>query len=248
MILLVVKARYRTFGRRDRQTTVDWPVDSPPKDNLRPRVAPAWHTLCVLALLAILAALLAFLRMGSTTARLSNLGLYPVIIVCEWAIFAFTLRRSDTAFAGYIGAALRNPRALLWDVPLAVLLAAILVLISPVLVHVLGETGWVSTQGMLPKSALEIAVWIVMAITAGICEETIFRGYLQQQITGWTGYVVFGIVGQALLFALCHAYQGWKNVALISVWGCVFGVFAWLRKGLRANMIAHAALDIFSGF
>jgi hypothetical protein len=143
MILLVVKARYRTFGRRDRQTTVDWPVDSPPKDNLRPRVAPAWHTLCVLALLAILAALLAFLRMGSTTARLSNLGLYSVIIVCEWAIFAFTLRRSDTAFAGYIGAALRNPRA---------------------------------------------------------------------------------------------------------VWGCVFGVFAWLRKGLRANMIAHAALDIFSGF
>jgi len=32
------------------------------------------------------------------------------------------------------------------------------------------------------------------------------------------------------------------------VWGCIFGAFVWWRKGLRANMIAHAALDSLSAF
>jgi len=33
-------------------------------------------------------------------------------------------------------------------------------------------------------------------------------------------------------------------VVLIAVWGCVFGLFVWLRKGLRANMLAHAVIDL----
>jgi membrane protease YdiL (CAAX protease family) len=101
---------------------------------------------------------------------------------------------------------------------------------------------------MLPSNRTEIALWIVMAITAGICEETVFRGYLQQQISAWSGHVVVGVVGQAVVFGVAHAYQGWKKVALIFVWGCAFGALAWLRKGLRANMIAHAVLDIVSIF
>ena len=41
-----------------------------------------------------------------------------------------------------------------------------------------------------------------------------------------------------------HAYQGPKKMVLIAVWGCVFGLFVWLRKGLRANMLAHAVIDL----
>jgi hypothetical protein len=85
-------------------------------------------------------------------------------------------------------------------------------------------------------------------ISAGICEETVFRGYLQQQICSWTGNEFIGVLGQAVLFGLCHAYQGWKKMALIFVWGCVFGAVVWWRKGLRANMIAHAALDSLAAF
>jgi Type II CAAX prenyl endopeptidase Rce1-like len=29
--------------------------------------------------------------------------------------------------------------------------------------------------------ATEITFWIVLSVTAGICEETVFRGYLQRQ-------------------------------------------------------------------
>jgi hypothetical protein len=202
----------------------------------------------VLALLALLSGFMVYVRMGSTTSRIGHLPSYAIIIAGEWVVFAVTLWGSHTAFVGYVARVLQDPRSLLWDLPVAVILATVLVFMSPAIVRVMGSEGWASLQGMLPTTGVEIAAWIVMSITAGICEETIFRGYLQQQISGWTGHIVIGIIGQAAVFGLCHAYQGWKKVVLIFVWGCVFGACAWLREGLRANMVAHAALDIFSAF
>jgi hypothetical protein len=117
-----------------------------------------------------------------------------------------------------------------------------------VIVHILGQTGWFSTKEMLPKGGVEVVGWVVTALSAAICEETVYRGYLQQQVSGWTGYLTFGVIGQAILFGAAHGYQGWKNMALISTWGCIFGIFACLRKGLRTNMIAHAAIDIAAAF
>ena len=215
--------------------------------HLRP-IASVSHTLCMLALLAMFSGLSVYLRMGSATARVSHLPLYLIVTAFEWVLFAFSLWHSDVAFSGYVARVLRNPRALLWDIPSALVLCGILLLIALGIARILGPSGWGTTQGMLPSNHVEIAAWIAMSISAGICEETIFRGYLQQQISAWSGHVAIGIVGQALVFGLGHAYQGWKKVALIFVWGCVFGLFAWLRKGLRANMIAHAALDISSAF
>jgi membrane protease YdiL (CAAX protease family) len=211
-------------------------------------IASPWHTLGVLVLLAMLALLLIYVRMGSTAARISHIPLYLLVIVCEWAIFAFVLWKTDRGFVAYVMRVFANPRALRWDIPLVLVLSSILIFGSPFIVDLLGESGWVSTQGMLPKGRFEIAVWVLMAVTAGMCEETIFRGYLQQQFAGWTRNVVFGVMMQAVIFGLCHAYQGWKNMTLIFVWGCVFGFFAWLRRGLRTNVIAHTALDIFSAF
>jgi uncharacterized protein len=202
----------------------------------------------MLALWAMISGLVVYLRMGLTNPRIGHLPLYSIIIAFEWSAFAFSMWHSDTAFVGDVARVFHDPRSLLWDIPIAVILSAILLLISPVIVRILGRTGWVSTRGMLPNNRIEIAVWIVLAITVGICEETVFRGYLQQQISGWTGHMVLGVVGQAAVFGLCHAYQGWKKVELVFVWGCVLGAFAWLRKGLRANVIAHAALDIISLF
>ena len=206
------------------------------------------HTICMLALLAMFSGLSVYLRMGSTTARVSHLPLYLIVTAFEWVLFAFSLWHSDVTFGGYVARVLRNPRSLLWDIPVALVLCAVLLLIALVITRISGPAGWATTQGMLPSNRGEIAVWIAMSISAGICEETVFRGYFQQQISAWSRHVAIGIVGQALVFGVAHAYQGWKKVALIFVWGCVFGVFAWLRKGLRANIMAHAALDIFSAF
>lgn len=224
-------------------------MSSPASSYSRPgAIAPVWHTCALLVLLTLLSAWAVYVRMGSASARLSHIPIYLVVIASEWALFAFSLWRADPAFVATVARVIRDPRSLLWDIPTALVLSAALIFISPGIIRVLGPKGWGSTQGMLPNNGIEIALWVLMSITAGICEETIFRGYLQQQIAGWTRYPLIGAVSQGVLFGVLHAYQGWKNVALITVWGCIFGLCAWLRKGLRANMIAHASLDIFSAF
>jgi len=212
----------------------------------RTKIAPVWHTVCLLTGLAVLAGLLKFMGLGSANPRASNLAIYLIGFAFEWALFGFTLWRTDAAFVQYAAKTVKTPRALLWDIPIAALLCGVLLGISPLIIRMIGPGGWDTTQGMLPKTGLERAVWVLISITAGITEETIFRGYLQQQIQGWTGFAAAGVIGQAVIFGVCHLYQGWKLVGLICIWGLVFGVFAHLRKGLRANMIAHAVLDSLS--
>lgn len=214
---------------------------------LRP-IAPLWHTAVLILLLAALGWLSIFLRMGSDHERVSNLAMYSIVIALEWALLAFCLWRSDAAFVGYVARVMKDSRALLWDIPVAVGLAGFLLLISPLIVRILGQAGFASMTGILPKSRAEIVLWIVLSITAGVCEETIFRGYLQQQFSGWTGSAMAGVVLQAAAFGFVHSYQGWKKVALISTWGLVFGLCVWWRKGLRANIISHALLDMISIF
>lgn len=211
-------------------------------------IAPAWHTVLVLVLVAAGSWLGVYLRMASGNARLPHVELYALLIVLEWVGFAVTLWRSDATFVAFAAQVLRDPRSLWKDILTAVAIVAGLLVVSAAVLKLLGTTGWMSHRGMLPRHGVETVLWMLLAISAGICEETVFRGYLQQQITAWTGYTSAGIVVQAIIFAIGHAYQGWKSVVLIGAWGLVFGVTAWLRRGLRGNMIAHAAIDALAAF
>jgi uncharacterized protein len=207
-------------------------------------IAPVWHTCCLLVLVAAFGGFFVYARAASGAPPIGHTALYAVGIAFEWATFGFCLWRTDVAFTSYVARAWANPRTLLWDTVMAALLTGVLLSIAPVIVRVLGPAGWGSTRLMLPATRAEVALWIVLATSAGICEETIFRGYLQQQLSGWTGSVATGVLGQGVIFGIVHAYQGPKKVVLIAVWGGVFGLFVWLRKGLRSNMIGHAVIDL----
>jgi len=105
-----------------------------------------------------------------------------------------------------------------------------------------------TVAALLPHTLGEILLWIVTCITAGICEELAFRGYLQKQIRALTGSVSAAILAQGVVFGLFHAYQGWRNVVVISVLGILFGLLAAWRGNLRANVLAHAWADIWGGW
>jgi membrane protease YdiL (CAAX protease family) len=107
---------------------------------------------------------------------------------------------------------------------------------------------WVVGDRLLPRSLIEILIWIAVSITAGFCEELIFRGYLQRQLHALNGSLVVAVVGQGVVFGLGHSYPCWKQVIVISVLGVLDGVPAVWRKNLRANVISHAATDIWEGW
>jgi membrane protease YdiL (CAAX protease family) len=105
-----------------------------------------------------------------------------------------------------------------------------------------------SLDSLLPHSALEFVLWICLCATVGICEEVIFRGYLQRQLHALSGNLGVAIVAQAVLFGLGHPYQGWSSVFATGVMGLLFGALAAWRRNLRINMLSHTWHNVFVGW
>jgi membrane protease YdiL (CAAX protease family) len=92
-----------------------------------------------------------------------------------------------------------------------------------------------------------MALWVMLALTAGICEEILFRGYLQRQFAALTKSTAAGLVLQGLAFGAAHGYQGVKYMCIIAVYGCLFGLLAIWRHSLRPGMMAHFIQDSVGG-
>jgi membrane protease YdiL (CAAX protease family) len=91
-------------------------------------------------------------------------------------------------------------------------------------------------------------VWVALSLTAGICEEAIYRGYLPRQFISVTRSVPVGIALSAAAFAGAHAYQGWQMAPGIGVLGAIAGTIAYWCKSVRPGMIEHFLQDVLAGF
>jgi hypothetical protein len=102
-------------------------------------------------------------------------------------------------------------------------------------------------RAMAPQSLTELALWIVVSFVAGTCEEFVFRGYLQQQLTRWFRAVPLAIGVCSLLFGCLHFYQGTAGVVQVIALGIIYGIVAAWRSNLRSVMIAHFLQDAITG-
>ncbi len=217
-------------------------------------IAPAWHTAVVLLLFAAMAA--AAVHGGHRPAAQIQHRLlgYFISMAAEWLIFGFIAigplwhGPSVKALAGRFSPTLRSV-ALDLGIAVAYLLVAnyLLAAVGFVLGHFMRSGVTESLKNALPHTILEDAVFLLVALTAAICEETIFRGYLQRQFTGWTRNAAVGIVLQSIAFGAAHAYQGASGAIVIVFFGCMFGWLAWWRKSLRPGILAHFLQDGIGG-
>jgi membrane protease YdiL (CAAX protease family) len=87
---------------------------------------------------------------------------------------------------------------------------------------------------------------VFAAASAGICEETGFRGYMQQPIERRHG-VVLGVLISSVFFTLVHLSKSWAIPGMVPVAfaaGVLLGLLAWASGSLIPGMIAHTAMDI----
>lgn len=89
---------------------------------------------------------------------------------------------------------------------------------------------------------------MVLSLSAGICEESLYRGYFQRQFMALTKSVPAGILLSAAAFGGAHAYQGFRPAFQIGLLGAMAGVLAHWRKSVRPGMIAHTLQDVLGGF
>ena len=99
-------------------------------------------------------------------------------------------------------------------------------------------------MAMLPHKPLEFLLWFGVSLTAGICEELIFRGYLLQQLTAWTKRPILAVLITALLFGSVHLYEGLGAILPLAALAVVYGLFVLYYNGdLRIVIIAHTLQD-----
>jgi membrane protease YdiL (CAAX protease family) len=123
-----------------------------------------------------------------------------------------------------------------------VLIVAIEALTRPIFA---GRNAAVSA--LLPSTEAERLTWLLVACSVGFCEEVVYRGYLQAQLSAFTHSTELGLVLQALLFALAHLEQGVDAAFRIGVYGLILGLLARRRASLLPGIVCHAGIDLASG-
>lgn len=100
---------------------------------------------------------------------------------------------------------------------------------------------------LLPHTRSEFRWFEALSVTAGICEELLFRGYLIWYLAHYVG-MGWGAALSALGFGLAHAYQGRHGAIRATLAGAVFTGGYLLIGQLWPLMVAHAAIDMTSGW
>lgn len=103
----------------------------------------------------------------------------------------------------------------------------------------------------MPTLWKEMPAYFLMCVSAGICEEIVFRGFLvnffKSVFTGFPSPAAWALITPSLIFAVAHYYQGIKAVFKILVLSMLFGLIFWITGSLYIVMLLHFLIDLFSG-
>ena len=212
-------------------------------------IANPWHTALVLAVVALngyRGVMFAVrVRAGFVPDRAQMYLRTMLVEVVMLGIVAFGVWRHGSSLQTILGERWRSAGRVLGDVGWGLALWFVALILVSILGSV-GGHGRDSNQSigyLLPRSSQEFFLWIGLSVIAGICEEAVFRGYLQRQFSALTRTVPLGIVISSAAFGAAHVYQGWSRALVIAVSAILFGWLAEWRGSVRPGMIAHAFQD-----
>jgi len=218
-----------------------------------------WDFAVILAFFGIAAPWLGYRRVRRLmqipmTTSTERLALYGSTIAFQWLATAIILWRAMAhgvrpAQLGLAGGDLKL------SVSIAVLLSLLLLVNQVVSIRRLAAKP-AEIKGMIvelalkifPQNQVERLAFVALVSTVAVCEEVIYRGFVQGVFRGWMGdSITAGIVISAIFFAVAHVYQGRRGLLSTFVIGIMF---AGVRAGtgsLIPSICAHFATDLAAG-
>jgi|APTNR8051073442_1049403.scaffolds.fasta_scaffold04085_4 membrane protease YdiL (CAAX protease family) len=109
---------------------------------------------------------------------------------------------------------------------------------------------WREKTPFMPASTKEYRWFILMAVTAGICEEILFRGFLMTylQALSYGSPKYQSMVVSSAVFAVLHIYQGRVAALKIFAFSMIFGALYILTNSILISILVHALVDLASGW
>ena len=103
-----------------------------------------------------------------------------------------------------------------------------------------------ATLALLPRTAGERRLFALVGLTAGICEEWLYRGFFLAVVAGLAGgppgWVLVAVA--AVAFGLAHAYQGIGGIVLTGVLGGILAALYLSTGSLLLPVLLHAVVDL----
>jgi len=187
------------------------------------------------------------------TARRAHLRLIPrpdlylSAIISQWFLAALGALVVFTTGPGFRAVGFRVIPPVTWA--RWTLLLTVVSLAALGLVLLLEHRGWWPEEPelvrlLLPQTRLEKFLAVVMlAPTAALCEEFLYRGYLLVQFSHWFGTAPWAWIGSSVAFGLAHAYQGLNGMVRAALLGALLAYPVVHLGSLYPSMAAHFLID-----
>ena len=103
---------------------------------------------------------------------------------------------------------------------------------------------------LIPRTKREKKWWFLVSVSAGVCEEIVWRGtlmFLLQQIFPSIGFVSASIIS-CILFGFMHSYQGIYGVIKTGLVSISFILLLFVTGSIIPGIFVHFLLDYSSAF
>lgn len=207
-----------------------------------PVAARLW-TVCLVTLLPPLS--IAQARMLASSDSPPRRALYLSSALSLWALAALTALAAGAAGYGPrdLGLVLIGPVATaLWVVGLT---AAGVGLVQ--LSRLAGVKESPTLRKLLPQENSDRVLFAGLSVSAGVCEEIVFRGFLIAALAQAVGSAPLAAIVAAAVFGLLHAYQGAAGAARAGALGLLLATPLLAIGSIVPAILAHTAIDLIGG-
>jgi membrane protease YdiL (CAAX protease family) len=172
-------------------------------------------------------------------------------VVFQWIIFFVMFTATYRERTGLYGIGFKPLRAFDLVSGLAFFAAAALTMSGlAILMERIGYPLPGEIAMLIPTDAFGRVVWVAVSLTAGICEEALFRGYLMTRLRVLmkTDSWLWPLIISSVFFGMAHGYQGPNGMILLSVYGLILGGIFIYTKSLWPVIVVHALQDLMALF
>ena len=207
-----------------------------------PPVARVWTAVLMVPLPALMVRQAAELR---AITELPRVAAYVSSIIGLWVLAGAT---SVVAVASGFNA--RDLGIVSVSAPRVIAFAAVLTAAAVALQFIFRALGTREARvlrELLPVTSRERWLFVLVSLSAGICEELVFRGFLLRALVLGTGVTPLAVLLSAGAFGVVHAYQQPVGAVRAALLGLLLTAPVLLDASLVTSMLAHAAIDVVSG-
>ncbi|MCP4292438.1 MAG: CPBP family intramembrane metalloprotease [bacterium] len=97
-----------------------------------------------------------------------------------------------------------------------------------------------------PQTENEFRLFSALSITAGVCEEILYRGLLMATIAPLTG-TWMAVVLTSIIFGLGHAYQGMAGIGKTALVGLIMALLTVFSGSIFVAILLHVVVDFTVG-